>query len=399
MRKNAITFFSPSVLQIAPTNTVRQLTHYNPHVSSPKIYAGYGGTQLLKGYTPHMVSIEEAQQITANALKKAQTKPPMQSGLRYYWLVHWDAKKLPEMLPNSVVQCASQANGNESTNRHVTSPSRYMFDWTQGARAQLADIIAAIARFQKIEECDFLKKWRENPQFENIFYERCGYLTPRVDKEVDALNFIQKHIANLFLNVERISPNDKDTCVQVLCFGLALGNYDFPMGEPELLPSREYDVQTQNYLATSSKILLEAQYRFLAQVAITEAIATPEIRIPLVMTKVGGGVFGNSAFAIADAIKAAEDEVVSSGVTNIDVCVSAWQTAEQKHYIQLLKDRGSQLSTPAATSIPFSAFTMGSTLMKAALPQFGSKPIDPEITSTEHEHNWYTILMKKFKLS
>lgn len=341
MRKSSTGFF-PHVpvirSQIARVETVRQLVRHNKTLS-PHDFKGFGGNKLFSGYMPHMVSIAEAKYIAEHAIANAaKTALKAQSStLRRFWLAGCDAKKLPTLLPYAVIQIASQSNGNESPNRIITPPSKYKKDPTQGPRSQLADIIAAIARYQQITHCDFLKTWREHPEFSTIFFEENGYLTPNIGMEREAAQFLSQHIHELLINVERIDPTVQHTNVQVLSFGLALGIYDFPIDDDLRSGTREHNQETQTQLALCSRILLEAEYQFAAYVAITEALANPEKRIPLVLTMVGGGVFGNSACAIAHALSAAETEIMRSGVTNIDLCISAWKPTEINQYMRLLE--------------------------------------------------------------
>lgn len=368
MRKTSTRFFPLASHQIARVETVRQQIGYDPALLSPHDFLGFGGNKVFSGYVPHMVSIQEAHYISTRALENAtkSAQKVQQSSLRRFWLAGCDAKRLPTLLPYAVIQVASQSNGNESKIRGITAPSKYRKDPTQGPRSQLADIIAAIARYQQITRCDFLKAWREHPEFDTAFFEENGYLTPQVGQEKEAAAFLSQHIHELLINVERINPALQHTCVQVLSFGLALGVYDFPIDDSFRNQTRESDAETQAQLSLCSRILLEAEYRFTAQVAITEALANPDKRIPLVLTMVGGGVFGNSPFAIASAIKTAEAEIMRSGVNNIDLCVSAWKPAEIDRYSKLLGKHESLFADKNTPIIFESALQKTSVLAEAA---------------------------------
>lgn len=368
MRRTSTRFFPLASHRIARVETVRQQVGYDPALFSPEDFHGFGGDKLLSGYVPHMVSIKEANAIATRALENTtkSAQKAQQSTLGRFWLARCDAKELPALLPYAVILVASQSNGNESKTRVITAPSKYRKDPTQGPRSQLADIIAAIARYQQITQCDFLKAWRQYPEFETVFFEENGYLTPHVGKEKEAALFLSQHIHELLINVERINPALQHTCIQVLSFGLALGAYDFPMDDFLRNQTRAYDVETQTQLSLCSRTLLEAEYRFTAQVAITEALANPDKRIPLVLTMVGGGVFGNSPLAIASAIRAAEEEIMRSGVTNIDLCISAWTSVEINRYIRFLGQQKSLFGDKSTPIIFESALKKTSELAKAA---------------------------------
>jgi hypothetical protein len=313
---------------LPPRTVLEQCNFTETHTPTEFSVASQRPPSFAAGYNPFMVSIGSMHSpATTSTSVSAATAS---HGARFYLLLQCNALTLPrkQAMHGAVFQCASQANGNESQGRYATDPQHYIQDLTQGPLLQLSDPVSAVARFLKIESCDFLAEWKNKPAFAELFDYQYGYLTPRLNKEIEAANFIAANINSLRVNVERVGAIGQ---IQVLNFGLALGQYD------TYAYARTPDGVAA--LNRASAALLKAQYEMVAHVAVAHARANPTLRIPVVFTLVGGGVFANPAQGIAAAILAAETVIRRSGITNIDVCLSAFRESELVRYRGLLGDQ------------------------------------------------------------
>ncbi len=295
-------------------------------------------------YTPRMPTVCDVRS-AANLAPAGTATAGGEQSIKLYFLQGVDALALGsfECLNGAVVQVAGQANGTENMGPYVKHPSNYKSDHTQGPRAQMMDPVAAFARYQAelsaggyrvVEDekmsrnpairraslgCDFLAEWREIEGFDGIFEEKDGYIHPRLRQEQASVEFLKAHLDRLRVNVERINPelNPNKSMIQVIAFAFALGNY----ASPGFNRPVEYTALQQGQLNVACSLLLNAQYRLIADIAIIEARNHPSKRIPLVLTLVGGGVFGNAPGAVDSAVAAAIRRVQKSNVSNIDVCV------------------------------------------------------------------------------
>lgn len=271
-----------------------------------------------------------------------------------YLLEHCDAFKLAsfDCMQGAIHQVASQFNNGESMGCYLTPPNLFKLDPTQGPAEQRTSGGAAMARFAHRECCDCFGELLLDPQiaqqFDELFDYRFGYLTPKIDKEKECVEFLKQHVDKLLLNVERVAIDGKpsQSVIQVLNSGIAIGQYD--------LPGRNGDASV--FLSQMTDILLGAQYQAVAKVAILEAQQNPNKRIPVIFTMVGGGVFGNDKKMIAKAISQAIAHIRNSGVNNLDICLSIFSANENKIYQDIVAQEGQEyadlkelLSKPSLT--------------------------------------------------
>lgn len=283
----------------------------------------------------------------------AQASENQVGQLSYYVLEGCDALVTPTFtcMANSIRQVASQFNSGESPGRYETHPKDFQYDHTQGPAEQQTAFIAALMRWLYKDECDSLSAFKKYPEFETYFDYQHGYLTPRCGYEQAGLEFLKSHINEILLNVQRVGiDGTNQSATQVLNSALALGAYD---------DAREQRTEAGNrVIVQMSELLLTAQYKAVAAVAIREARLNPDQRIPVCFTAVGGGVFENNPEAIKTALGEACDLMERSGLSNIDVCFSAYQSSEaemfgSKHFEQatiVTEEQLSQLSSLSALS-------------------------------------------------
>ncbi|CDZ77260.1 hypothetical protein BN59_01542 [Legionella massiliensis] len=280
---------------------------------------------------PTMISIGD---LLGQIPDGAQEKAEHRVGL--YLLQGCDARKAPAFssMNGSVRQIASQFNNGESQGRYLTQPDNFHTDPTQGPAEQRTSGGAAIARYAHNRSCDSFAAILAHPalkaEFNNLFDYRFGYLTPKEGREEQGLAFLKKHINKLVLNVERVAIDGvpDQTAIQVLNSGLALGRYAPFQRTPKAVV----------HLSEMTEILLGAQYKAVAAVAILEAQQNPGKRIPVSFTMVGGSAFGNDKKAIAKSVSQAIKLVRESGVNNIDICLSIFTTVELAEYKKLAKE-------------------------------------------------------------
>lgn len=237
-------------------------------------------------------------------------------------------------MQGAVRQIASQFNNGESQGRYLTQPNKFKQDRTQGPAEQRTSGGAAIARYAYSDSCDVFGMLLADPvikaEFDGLFDYQYGFLTPKGGKEQEGLKFLKTHINKLVLNVERVAIDNApgQTAIQVLNSGLALGGYD------------AYD-RTEagtHHLIEMTEMLLTAQYKAVAAVAILEAENNPKKAIPVSFTLIGGGAFGNDRTAIAKAVSEAIKLIKSSGLANIQVCLSIYSTEELDDYKKITQE-------------------------------------------------------------
>lgn len=273
---------------------------------------------------PDMISISE---IMTWARPSSSSTGQSQETPTFYILTACDSLEVPAFssMANSVRQVASQFNSGESPGRFETHPKDFQYDRTQGPAEQQTAYIAALSRWIHKDQCDGLSRLKEYDEFETYFDYQYGYLTPRLGHEVDGLRFLEKHIHEVMLNVQRVGVDGtQHHVIQVLNSALALGPYD--------LARESRTEKGNNAISQMTELLLTAQYQAVAAVAVREAHLHPNVRIPVVFTPVGGGVFCNDAVAIKKAIDKGCDVILRSGVGNLDVCLSAYQPTEAEIY-------------------------------------------------------------------
>lgn len=218
---------------------------------------------------------------------------------------------------DAIRQTASQPDLGETRYYYETHPKDFRNDPTQGPSEQRTAYVAALARWIHRKECDSLAELKKYSEFDECFDYRFGRLTPKLNLEQKALNFLKQHINEIKLNVQRVELDGSNNCaIQVLNFALALGPFDNH--------AEERSETAKEYIREMCDILLIQEYKAVASVAIREAYKHPEKEIPLSLTLVGGNMFGNSSESIKKGIEAACDTIRHSGVRNIIPVLSAF---------------------------------------------------------------------------
>lgn len=235
-----------------------------------------------------------------------------------------DSAVIPCM-DGAIRQAASQPDLGETRYYYETHPKDFRNDPTQGPSEQRTAYVAALARWIHRKECDSLVELKKFPEFDEYFDYRFGRLTPKLNLEQKALDFLKRHVNKIKLNVQRVElDGSKNSAVQVLNFALALGPFD-DHGE-------ERSETAKRHINEMCEILLIQEYKAVASVAIREARKHPEKEIPLSLTLVGGNMFGNSAESIKKGIEAACDTIKYSGVRNIIPVLSAFFSENAELY-------------------------------------------------------------------
>ncbi len=239
-----------------------------------------------------------------------------------------------QSMTGAIRQVASQFNSGEAKSPKLTPPHLFRHDATQGPAEQRTCGRAAIARYAYRRDCDSFgvilanETWRN--EFLKIFDYKFGYLIPLPGKEQECLNFLKIHLDDLVLNVERVTIDNTNPpvfAIQVLNASLALGAYD--------VYHTHRDATAKIALNQINKLLLEAQYMAVAKIALLEAIANPQRRIPVSFTFVGGSAFGADQSIIANALNQAIDMIQRSKQPNLDICISCWSSYELGIYQQI----------------------------------------------------------------
>ena len=309
--------------------------------------------KLIAEQMPKMISLAD---ITNRITSLSDAVPQSSQGQSVYFLQEKvDAAELANLINDDnfhlVAQVASQANANESQSPdNATVPEFYAYDRTQGPRAQMQDPILAFVRFQQIEHCDFLKNWKEKPEFNACFEYKNGYLHPKAEKEKEAADFIESNIDTLLVNADLTMPdynNSQKLATQVLNFAMALGVYDHNFETREAISRTP---EAMEHVKNAAMCLLKQQYLMTAHMAILRAREYPQKRIPVVFTLVGGGVFGNEKAWIAEAIKAAHLVIEKSALPNIDTIISCYSEDELLTMRLLLV--GSKFSEAGTLKLP-----------------------------------------------
>ncbi len=294
--------------------------------------------QILKDHRrmPNMVSystLKKAYVQQLDAIKQTRVQRSRQA-LSLSVLAGCDAHVMPNFksMRRSVFAVASQFNNGESMQRRLTHPCRFGADLTQGPAMQQTASETALARYVYRDYCNDLAHWEKQKEFSQLFWHEHGFLTPHVGKELACTEFVKTYRDQLMLNLERVKVDgagiqDDQLVIQLLMSAPALGQYDTLAG------SKNRDQAALN--AFCQEILI-IQYEMLAMVTLLEASANPDKRIPLVLTPIGGGAYGVNPASIAIAIEQACQIIIRSGVTNIDICLSAYRRNEVDCYRSLM---------------------------------------------------------------
>ena len=214
-----------------------------------------------------------------------------------------DARVTSNNFNDAVITLASQFNACEAIAPEAPELRRYLHDKTQGPQAQLATPIAAVARIKK--QPDLLEDVRgvgeQAKQFDEIFTYKYGYLMPKVQHLADCIDFMQKNIGALRINIDAAlvygdekEGKDDRTITQVCCAAVAVA-YTNPPAEAG---------QQKEQMNELCQIILDEQYKRMADIAIRKAQVTGRC-VDLVLTGVGAGVFGNNPDVVAKSIKKA----------------------------------------------------------------------------------------------
>lgn len=298
--------------------------------------------EIFNEYKPNMVGVEDLNRELARVSKKTS---PKEGGPLFYILGPridaYESAGFPA-LRGAILQAASQFNNLEFSKPEKDDPIMLSYDWTQGPAVQKGCPALALARYRywnmNKQEDSFLRHWLyetihfdgRDLTFNEIFKLQFGYLRPKIDMEEAALQFIREHKNSLLLNIEFTEFTQAQHAItQVLSAAMALGNYDTdaPHRKPE----------NKIHLVDACRELLKVQYEIIAKLAVLEAKKSPERRIPLVLTAVGGGVFGNNRVAINDAISVAIQVVKEADVRNIDFAISVYAESDLSNYRDLFK--------------------------------------------------------------
>src|SRR3990167_4354284 len=273
----------------------------------------------FSSYKPDLFPISEI----LSWASEPKSHTPTTDALKYYILERCDSALTPTFaaMNKAVRQLASQFNLGESPSRELTHPKEFSSDHTQGPAEQSASVFAALLRWIHRDTSDGMVTLQAYEEFNQHFDYQFGYLTPRLGHEEEGLAFLKTHVEKIKLNVQRVGIDGTDqTAIQVLNSALALGPYD---------PDREKRTEEGNRaIREMSELLLTEQFKAVAAVTIKEARQNPWMRIPVIFTPVGGGVYSNEPDAIKAALRAACDLIEKSRITNIDVCLSAYQPGE-----------------------------------------------------------------------
>lgn len=333
----------------------------------------YAVRSIFDNYSPNMVNTNDLDvQIDAQPRETAGHNHPgfyilgdATQPIGTYELTSWS------IFSDAVIQVASQLNNLEFADPNYNNDVlAYSYDRTQGPDAQKTDPALALARLrywrlatknvependrpntqdQHIQTQYDLKRYeiflrdfrqatienaRQTYTFDDLFNLRNGYMNPKLGMEALALQFVRENKHTLLTNMEDATHAATGVrMIQMLCAALALGRYDGQnfngSNDDGTKFTRTCDLNTLNHLCYE---FLSIQYEMLAKAAILEAIKHPDRRVPLVLTRVGGGVFENPSEMVNLAINVAVTLVQRSGINNIDVVLSGYSAADINEY-------------------------------------------------------------------
>jgi hypothetical protein len=195
---------------------------------------------------------------------------------------------------NSIVQVASQFNFLESQSSEYTEIILYPHDPTQGPGSSMASLEALILRDAAIKppaRDGELQELGKQPIFNGISWYENGYLmpdTPGLTEQelLAAADHIDKNIGTLKILAQESIPefsidsDDGHPCVQVFSAAPSYQNSYYP----PLHGSAG---------AKICEVLVLAQYRSIARLAVIKSIAEPSKPVNLHLTGVGQGAFNN----------------------------------------------------------------------------------------------------------
>ena len=321
-----------------------QHSHLDSHCSELKqrLETNAKLRELFQNYTPQMYGLSDPLQL------KPENSPQMVNKPVVHILTEKDVKVFLAVDIASeaasgyrwFVQAASQTNANESPHpEKAAHPRHYCRDNTQGPKVQMDDPIMALARWHAFQRepasCDFLVEFRKQKlavgccsslTFEQIFEEKVGYLWPRSSHERHAARFLEQHGETIKINIENVYNGSVDY-VQILAAAF------------DLSKCRNMPAEQQQACTEAAASFLKIQYKITAQAAIAYASENPSIRVPLVLTLVGGGVFENPKEAVMSGVMEAIDEVQQSKLTNINIILSCYKRDEVKETQKWLEDK------------------------------------------------------------
>lgn len=303
--------------------------------------------QFFHNYEPRMVSIEDLDRyLQSQSVFTQQNAASVQStdGLRFFvYTPTADAAQLQKLpcFEDGIFQHTSRTNNLACSNLASLTDPIHLFDHcTQESALQKSCPILALARYRywttHCQDESFLRNWgmtasplnsRERSitvygrtyQFDDIFLVTNGYLIPKQHRVNIAVEFVKQYRKRLLINWEEThNVQTGKRIVQVLTTALAIGC------------SSQWNTADDRCMNVLCYEILKIMYEIIAKIAILEAQKTPDCRVPLVLTLVGGGIFQNSLQeAVLPAIEHAISIVQAANVTiDIGVCVHTPEEAK-----------------------------------------------------------------------
>jgi hypothetical protein len=267
-----------------------------------------------------------------------------------------------------IMVMASQGNCQESMSRKIMRLRKYAFDKTQGPASARSTVDATLARRAFIKNCDMMLAWLEKYDKEKkLFDYQNGYLTPKEGQVKVCLTLLETHGQKILMNIQQVridnaDEDDKQWMTQVPCFAFALGKY-------ELYKSRSVDDQ-KNMRQLCQK-LLELQYQAVAKLAVLKSIKLNR-RIPLVLTPVGAGVFGNDAEAVTKAIESIRLIVQD---WNVDVVLSVYESSHVGYFERNISFLNKALTMSHEQMGALKSQELGTHIPKSSVPEQPLSPI------------------------
>lgn len=272
-------------------------------------------------YRPNLISMKAIREEYKS--KKSDSKS---SGAPSYTILFESDALQNHNLPcfkNGIVQMASQGNCQEATRREIALLKDYCTDRTQGPASAMSAVDATLARRVFLDDCDLMRLWllKYDPNSECFDYQY-GYLIPKKNQVEACIKLLDDHGEEILANVQQVridnaSLEDNQWMTQVPCFGFAFGiNELYPRSEDE----------KNVHIPALCQRLLTLQYQAIAQLAVLKSRALGQ-RIPLLLTPVGAGAFGNPPSAVYKAIASIQSIVEGE---NVDVVLSIFNRDELK---------------------------------------------------------------------